>query len=247
MIASKTLVLMSDTRVPSADISKYYNLAAYGNYMYAKELGYAFKYLVPYGESEDCVCKNPITGDCRHPSWTKILSIYRELPQYDTVIYIDSDAYFNNKESVYSRSNHQNVPTPIKFLTDIPWSTKPNGGFIMVDNTEKAKDFLSSWFRAEGFNSLYDREKTWEQAYLQTVASEYLTVLDCHQIKIYKDTEDFAHNRKIINHVSGNVSPDQYQIMYPDIERIYGLRWFPEVLTYIEKSYEKYYTADVLI
>lgn len=238
---------MSDTRTPFADISKYYNLAAYGNYMYAKELGYAFKYLVPYGESEVCVCRNPITKSCRHAAWSKILSIYRELPKYDTVIYLDSDAYFNNKDSVYLRSNYQDIAVPIKFLTDIPWSTKPNTGFIMIDNTEEAKKFLRNWFRAEEFDARFDQEKTWEQAYVQAKVSDCATVLDCHQIKIFKDAEDFVHNRKIINHVSGNVSPDQYQIMYPDIERIYGLRWFPEVLTYIEKTHERYYTGDVLI
>lgn len=241
---------MSDNRAPSADISKFYNLTAYNNYMYAKQMGYDFKWLLPITKEDGLPahinCKNPTTKGPRHAAWSKILSVYKELKNYDTVVYIDSDAYFNNKESVYSRSGYENVDAPIKFLMDIPWNRFANTGFMMVDNTKESFDFLRRWFFAKETSTQYDLEGIWDQYYVQTVEDKAFTVLNINQIKVCAADNDEIHDRWIINHVSGKISSNQYELIYDDVNKYYSFAWFNEVMHYIAQSSEKYFTEDVV-
>lgn len=243
---------MSDTRVVSADITKVHNLTAYANYSYAKINGYDFKYLVPslYGRTDpfsEISCKNPRTGNVRHAAWTKILSIYRELKNYDTVIYLDSDAYFNNVACVYVSTDHKPTDPPIKFLNDMPWFTKPSSGFVMVDACEAARNFLIKWYSAAEIEDIYDTARVWEQCYIQQVDDAACTTLNISQYKLSPHTDDNQYNRLVINHVSSSVNADQYDIIYQDVEKIYGLDLFCEIITNIIENQENYSTEDVVL
>jgi len=245
-----TLILMCDNRAPSGDISKYYNLAAYNNYLYAKSQGYAFKYLIPTTEQQyseqHLVCKNPVTGSPRHAAWSKILAIYKELPNYSTVIYIDSDAYFNNTACVYERSGCKKVSVPIKFLKDIPWFGTANSGFIIVDNTPEAFRFLKKWYWSQEADNKYDTEHVFEQHYVQTFEDPAFAVLDIHQIKLNFSDDDLQCARPLINHVTGKATTNQYDIIYRDTQRMYGIDWFPEIMSHVEKISEKYSTDKTI-
>jgi hypothetical protein len=240
---------MSDTRKLSSEIGEVHNLTAYNNYLYAKEHGYDFKYLIPAlkdGEQGPLVCRNPVTKGLRHAAWAKILSIYKELKNYDTVVYLDSDAYFNNKKNLYDAINYQKEQAPIKFLLDTPWFRKANTGFIVVDNTKQAFRFLLKWFLAREVDPKYDTEGVWEQHYVQNTEDSAFTVLDINQMKLHLTVEDAIHGRLIINHVSAKVSPNQYQIIYEDIDRLNGFNWFKEVMVYLNTLCEEYDTASVV-
>ena len=243
---------MSDTRAVSADITKVNNLTAYANYSYAKLNGYDFKYLVPslYGMADmrsEISCKNPRTGNPRHAAWTKILAIYKELKNYDTVIYLDSDAYFNNLTCVYSSTNYKPTDPPVKFLNDMPWFTKPSSGFVMVDACNAARDFLAKWYSAAEIEDIYDIERVWEQRYIQQIEDEAYITLNISQYKLSAYTDDRECNRLVINHVSGSVNTNQYDIVYQDIEKIYGLDSFCERITNILENQENYSTEDVIL
>lgn len=241
---------MSDNRPPSSDISKFYNLTAYNNYMYARSQGYDFKYLVPTLASEKVeeylVCRNPVTKNLRHAAWAKILSVYKELPNYDTVIYLDSDAYFNNKACVYERSGYASGAPPVKFLKDIPWNETANTGFIMADNEAETFRFLKRWYWAKETDDKYDVDPVFEQHFAQTIEDPAFTVLDINQIKLNFGTEDAKRHRPIINHVTGRVVINQYDVIRSDVERVYGLHWFSEVMAYLEKTCEEYSTDAVI-
>lgn len=246
----KTLVLMSDNRHPSKDISKFYNLTAYNNYMYSKSHGYDFKYLIPtLGEernAEYLVCRNPSTKTLRHAAWSKILSIYRELLKYDTVVYLDSDAYFNNTTDIYEKLSQFSAKAPIKFLKDTPWFDKANTGFIVADNHAESFRFLKRWYWADGIDAKYDTEGVVDQYFVQNTDDPAYTVLEANQIKLNFCNHDQKYNRPIINHVTGKVVTNQYEVIYKDVEKLYGFNWFNEVMTYLESVSEEYSTDDVV-
>ena len=240
---------MSDTRRLTSDSTLVHNLTAYNNYLYSKKHGYDFKYLIPKLENSDaasCIaCRNPTTKGFRHAAWAKVLSIYRELKNYDTVVYLDSDAYFNTDKDVYVSIGYQEGQAPIKFLLDTPWFEKANSGFIVIDNTEKAFSFLAKWFLAKEVDNKYDLEGVWEQYYVQNVEDSAFEVLPINQMKLHPSIHDKEMGRHVINHVSAKVNPDQYQIIHADIHRLQGYDWFKEVMGYLSGLCEEYDTEKL--
>jgi len=248
-MSKKTLVLMSDTRPPSTDFNKVHNLAAYNNYLYAEAMGYDFKYLVPefsekFEGDTEINCVNPRTGSMRHASWSKILSIHRELPNYDTVVYVDSDTYFNSFNCLHSIIAQKKVEQPVKFLVDVPWSYKANTSCIIVDRTPEALQFLRKWFLADGGDSTYDNKHTWEQNYAQDTDDAAVGTLNINQLKVAKNLDDKSCDRFIVNHVSSRISPDQYDIVRTDVVNFHGHLRFNKILQELSAAYISYSTEE---
>jgi FkbM family methyltransferase len=232
----KTLVLMVDNRQPSYNIKAYHNLTAYANYTYAKTLGYDFKYIVPVLDTNELIpahirCRDPKDLSGRHVAWAKIIAIYSELSKYDTVIYLDSDAYFNRLEDVYTQVKYDTYQQPIKLLSDKPYTDKPCSGVVFVDNSSEARAELKNWYTAAGVDKKYNLTHTWEQAYIHQVTSKAIVQLPVNQFKL-DNTNDDKEGRLIVSHVPASNSK-RYQIIYNDIAAIFGLESFAETIEQI--------------
>ena len=113
---SKILIIMSDNRGLSNTLnnSNYNSLTASINYSYAKKMGYDFLYIRP-GLNDEYPTNNCFSpkNELRHSSWSKLLTsikIIDEYPQYDYVVYIDSDCiFYDNNLSILDYISKSNI------------------------------------------------------------------------------------------------------------------------------------------
>lgn len=169
---------MSDNRPIETQIenSKYNSLSTCINQNYCKINKYDFIYYQPYyfqidySRNENCV--NPNSGEMRHPSWSKLLSIYLSLKMdYDFVVYIDTDAIFrtltytienfidkhlNNNDFIFL----DNSPNP-----DILIEKSACAGFMVIRNNEKTKRDIYNWYHVNhvGFDNggFFEQSALW--------------------------------------------------------------------------------------
>lgn len=179
---SRILILMSDNRDLSSNLneSDYNSLATYINYKYSEKFGYDFKYLQPRIDGENTIfnCFSP-TNKIRHASWSKLLSvkkILKEHPEYDWILYIDSDCIFkDDSRSLFKYlsdaktldNKNLNFDRDLIFMNNQPYNVdKPCAGFFIIRNTNTALNFLDYWYSDEEedwCNTIHP----WEQTPLQ--------------------------------------------------------------------------------
>lgn len=248
-----TLILMCDNREPARDLGDYVALAAYGNYKYAQVHGYAFAYIKPYSDvsaDQAYCCRNPMTGAARFAAWAKVIAAHHMLKYYERVVYIDSDAFFNNHKSLDELLKCQGNKT--LFCSDHPFNPdKPNSGFFVCYRTEETFEFLRSWYCDPHNEARYDATSSWEQASLfswnlvNTQLAKYYTVLPVNQFKLrnfktgyswqqFNSTaeSDIVGNRSIINHYFMK-KPEEMQ---DDLLKMYSMEDFNNVLDSIKES-----------
>ena len=128
----------------------------YLNFKYACRHGYKLLFYKLAGTDCDgkrCVagCAHPIWGG-RHPSYCKLSAIAAALAEgYETVAYIDSDAFFQNTTrlpdllSTYDASSlatQTRIEPHAFFAWDWPFTLGPNMGFIVLRNTDIGRELL---------------------------------------------------------------------------------------------------------
>lgn len=251
-----TLILMCDNREPAEDLGSYIALAAYGNYKYAQAHGYSFAYVKPYSTAssdQSYCCKNPITGAARFAAWAKVVAAHHMLKYYERVVYIDSDAFFNNHKSLDELlSLYENPEKKALFCSDHPFNPgKPNSGFFICHRTDETLEFLRSWYCNPHNETRFDVVSSWEQASLfswnlvNLELAKYYTVLPVNQFKLdnfqtgyawqkFNNTaaSDIVGNRLIINHYFMK-KPEEMQ---DDLLKMYNMEDFEGVLTHIKKE-----------
>ena len=121
------LILMFST----SNILTYAGLAAKINEMYAKRHGYSFEHLV---------------DDERpgRPVWQKVFLVRDRLPKYDAVMWIDSDAIFNDHTVPLDKW----LDSPAEFIVSSDWPNGPslcNTGTFICKNTPFGKDLMDRW------------------------------------------------------------------------------------------------------
>lgn len=141
------LVFMSDNRPISKtkECAEYNSLVAYINFIYYKEKGYDFIYYQPYLNDDKKIelynCIDYNTGNCRHASWSKLLSSQKALKEhYEYVVYIDYDCIFHNIEQRIEMFIDKSKQNEMVFFNNAPWNYDlPCCGFYIIKNTQKIK------------------------------------------------------------------------------------------------------------
>jgi hypothetical protein len=200
-IDSKILIIMSDNRELSNDLnhSNYNSLVAFINYSYSKKMGYDFLYVRPGLNNEFPTnnCFSP-KNELRHSSWSKLLTsikIINDYPQYDYVVYIDSDCIFYNtylsisdyisKSKVVNGTNI--MDSNIIFLNDKPWSISlPCAGFYIYKNSNETKEMFKKWFETDDPKN--NLNHNWEQNSLYLNLQEFnskISIIDDWMFREY--------------------------------------------------------------
>ena len=167
----KILVFMSDNREleENYELSKYNSQTAVINKEYCNKNGYDFIYYIPHLNESKTVynCLNPITGNSRHASWSKLLSTKKALKlHYDYVVYIDSDCIFKDFDKRLEIYIERNKDKSIIFLNDKPWSTdKPCAGFYICKTCPESMNIINDWWISSEFPDK-DKDHPWEQTTL---------------------------------------------------------------------------------
>jgi hypothetical protein len=195
-------VIMSDNRPLVSDINSanYNSLTAYINACYCKKWGYDIKYIQPYLQNRECPelfnCTDPRTGETRHASWSKLITMQHMLNDktYTHYVYIDSDCIFKDfsKPLTYLLDK---MCTDILFLNNTPWGTdKPCAGFFILKNTDTCHKKMKDWYAI----SIPSKNKShaWEQDALWIFISSLSYDL--------VDGEDwfFENNHQYLRHVA---------------------------------------------
>jgi hypothetical protein len=220
---------MSDNRELSNSLenSNYNSLVASINYSYSKKMNYDFLYVRPGldGKYPTNNCFSP-KNELRHSSWSKLLTsikIIDEYPQYDYVVYIDSDCIFNDFNlSIFnylSKSKVVNgVPVEnsnIIFLNDKPWSeVLPCAGFYIFKNNNESKKIFQEWFETDDPKN--NLNHNWEQNSLYINLNKFIdriSVIDDWMFREYPNqflrhigSEFFYHRIPFFTNVINNLN-----------------------------------------
>jgi len=177
--------------------AQYNSLAAAINYEYCKIHGYNFTYYRPYLDNKDEInlinCVNPVTGNGRHASWSKLLSTKVALQlDYDYVVYIDSDCIFKDFNQKLEEFIQPYTGKDILFLNNKPWGdTMPCAGFYICKINEYVKQFVLNWYNYNIPRD--DMNHAWEQNALWVIFRDYnIGVIDSWMFQ-EKDEQFLRH------------------------------------------------------
>jgi hypothetical protein len=189
-------IIMGDTRHVSTDLSKFWNVAAFANYSYAKTHGYGFQYF-----HYKTQIHSP-KGECRHPSWYKLKAVSSLLNQFDRVAWIDSDAVLISSESIYAHleieglGHHNRI-----FAADLPASNiNCNCGFFILKNDKENLQMLKEWWCTEEWASHHLFEQS---VYNRRLLSRYETGKFSKGFFAHQVLAD-STNRFVLHHVGKN-------------------------------------------
>jgi hypothetical protein len=222
---SKILILMSDNRDLSNDIdeSDYNSLTAVINYSYAKKMNYDFLYVRP-GLNNEYPTNNCLSpkNELRHSAWSKLLTsikIINEYPQYDYVVYIDSDCiFYDNNLSIVDYISKSNVingvgvmDSNIIFLNDNPWNSKlPCSGFYIYKNNNESKKMFEQWYQTD--DPRHNLKHIWEQN------------------SLYINLNDFMNKISVIDDWMFEERPSQFLRHIGTHERLKRISFFNQVI-----------------
>jgi hypothetical protein len=161
-------VIMGDTRPISLDLSKFWNVAVFNNYSYAKTHGYGFQYF-----HYKTQIHSP-KGECRHPSWYKLKATASLSKQFDAVAWIDSDAIFIGQKPIKAYVEEEGLERHSRiFASDIPASeVNCNCGFFILRNDKENQKLLKEWWAIEEWASHHLFEQS---VYNRRLLSRYET------------------------------------------------------------------------
>lgn len=203
------LVIMSDNRNLENTISKaeYNSLVASINYEYCKIHKYDFIYYRPYFvnkvEIELMNCKNPVTNNLRHSSWSKLLSTNLALNlDYEYIVYIDSDCIFKDFDQSLEDYILPYLNKDILFLNNKPWGNDiPCAGFYICKVNAKTQKFIKDWYNMN--IPVDDTQHPWEQNSLWRIFEKYnITVIDSwmfeeKEIQFLRHVSSYEKNSRI--------------------------------------------------
>ena len=175
-LMNKTAVIMFDTRTPEIGADNYWSLAAQLNYLYARHFDYDFIYYlddyVDVGQNilsaseEGGNSSAKIAATCylngtvaRGAPWGKIPAVADALSRgYETVMYVDSDAFFRSDaagisiEEMLKRYGVADADEEILLwmASNAPWNEKmPNSGLQLWINRPRTMKMLRRWWNID--------------------------------------------------------------------------------------------------
>lgn len=176
------LVLMFST----SHILSYARLSERINNMYAKRHGYSFEHVV-----DDSLPGRPV--------WQKVFLVRDRLPRYDAVMWIDSDAIFNDHK--VSLDKWLNSPSDFIVSSDFPnGPSLVNTGTFIVKNTPFTRDFMARWSEMVD-KGTYNTKFPFEQGALEDLIRRLGT--DASRVSVLPAEE--------LNSVFGDVSRGQFK------------------------------------
>lgn len=253
---NNTLILMSDNRSLNQNLnnSDYNTLSTIINYEYAIKHNYSFLYLTPklYGNYEYLNCLSP-SGEKRHPSWSKLLSIIKimeEHKKYELILYLDSDCIFNNfeikiddylKNSKTINNIFLNLESDIFFMNNLPWNDDlPCAGFFIIKNNIKSLMFLKEWFNMEN-DITHNTIHPWEQTSLQNDL-----FVKYNNIEIINDWMFREYPNQYLRHIGSEESQNRIPFFLKKINDLGLYDNFNIVINNIIKNHNiEYNTNDI--
>ena len=171
----------------------------------------------------EIICCHERRQSTRHPAWERIPLILKYIPNYDYVIWIDSDAHFyldseNIVDFIRKHDSHD-------FIFSSDWSyLKPtcipvgiNTGIYIVKNTPYSIGFLTKWV---GDEILYANNRFphwWDQGVLVDMYKEnvlniqnHCCVIDYGILQHFRENEKFDH-KPFIFHLAGRDESTRYE------------------------------------
>ena len=148
--------------------------------------------------------------DDRHVAWEKIYFVYINLKDYDYVIWIDADAFFNidNKNNnMLEDIIKKKIKKDIIFSEDIPFNGIINSGIFIVKNTDYSHKFLETIINTnEETCKMYFFKNNWEQECIRYYYNIDINNLKYHSIIIkYGILQNFnsESEKSLIIHFAG--------------------------------------------
>ena len=220
-------IIMMDTRGLVTDApgpTDYWKVAAALNQAYARYYGYDFLWyqlgvsrkvdlgghLEEHNRFKELISKEKTAISCylnkttpRGASWCKMIAIAAALERgYETVVFVDSDAYFNVDDAlrlsvpqIVEKYGHAPLgDRPVWCPTDGPWKKhSPNAAMQIWSNTDAARALLRKWWSTD----VTPRKHAYEQTaiYLRKPPFDVVGLLEGFhwQLKHTWDTWPAAH------------------------------------------------------
>lgn len=194
---------MSDSRGLTNEKINYPTLSSLINWNYCKVNNYDFIYYQPYYKEIDVSsstnCVNPTTGELRHTTWSKLLSVYQAMELgHEYVVYIDSDAilrtldyrvetfidkHLNGNDFIFL----DNSPNPSVHIDDSPCA-----GFFIVKNCEKTKKDISKWYNVN--DPSLDRNTFHEQSVLHWYILKDIKFTNAIELHFHENPGQFVRH-----------------------------------------------------
>ncbi len=247
---SKILIMMSDNRGLSNTLnnSNYNSLTAAINYFYSKKMGYDFLYLRP-GLNDKYPTNNCFSpkNELRHSSWSKLLTsikIIDEYPQYDYVVYIDSDCiFYDNNLTIFdyvSKSKVVNgvgvMDSNIIFLNDKPWnSTLPCAGFYIYKNNIETKTIFQKWFETDDPKN--NLTHNWEQNSLYLNLDNFIK-----KISVIDDWMFREYPSQFLRHIGSEFSNNRIPFFIQVIKKLGLENEYPNIINHLSNEIIMYNT-----
>lgn len=184
----RVLIVMYST----PNILDYADLAARINDMYAKRHGYAFKHVI--GDQNDTSMR---------PVWKKVFLVRDELPNYESIFWIDSDAFFND----HSKPLPIDTPEDFVISSDFPNGTcLVNTGTFLVKNTAFGRSLMNRWCSMrDDMNATYNSKFPYEQGACEDLLRD-LGPAESRRAKVYPT--------EFINSIYGKVSKGMFDKIF---------------------------------
>lgn len=247
---SKILITMSDNRGLSNTLnnSKYNSLTAAINYFYSKKMGYDFLYVRP-GLNDEYPTNNCFSpkSELRHSSWSKLLTsikIIDEYPQYDYVVYIDSDCiFYDNNLSIFDYITKSNVvngvgvmDSNIIFLNDKPWNLiLPCAGFYIYKNNIETKTIFEKWFETEDPKN--NLTHNWEQNSLYLNLDNFIK-----KISVIDDWMFREYPSQFLRHIGSEFSNSRIPFFIQVIKKLNLETDYPNIINHLSNEIIMYNT-----
>ena len=158
----------------------------------------------------------------RHAQWDKIQCLMQNLAEYDYVVWIDSDAVFNNFDTSLKRLIEENSEYDALFCSDVCYSEGQNhllinSGVMIFKNTQWSFQFLSKvWHSAEDYTVENLNKHSYEGfPHEQGKLCEILLREDQDKFKIFQSEvfnqhPNYASDQTFIVHFMGSRQTEEH-------------------------------------
>jgi hypothetical protein len=196
---------MSDNRGLSSSLDdvQYNSLSTLINYNYCKINGYDFIYYQPYYKELNLTsiynCVDPNSGELRHPSWSKLLSVIKSIDLgFEYIVYIDSDAIFRTLDYTIEKfiNKHlgkndfiflDNSPNP-----DVHIEKSVCCGFFILKNNETTKKNIIDWYKSN--LSFFNKHQFYEQSALWSSHLDKMRISVATEYHFHEDPGQFIRH-----------------------------------------------------
>ncbi len=189
------------------------NIKVYGDICYNLNKLYCQKYNLDIIRSSQRKYKH------RKPHWERIPLLLKYLPNYDYLIYIDSDAFFYYDADDIKKIINANINYNLIFSND-KGNKNINTGFFIVKNTEYSKEFLTKWGYCNKIYEYVQKRKRWndQEGVIYMINKNILNINNNHTKYKYGILQHFnldLNNKKtFVCHLAGSGKGKNTDIRY---------------------------------